>query len=115
MSRIFFGFALADGMFIGNCDIRREVLSVDEVREVVAAGVEPCLNPSHQSTISAMRSRFAIDVKIPEAPPRVSLSLGDSIIVMGVRGLPRMTDRHEYTEEEIAAATFVFSRYTVIS
>jgi hypothetical protein len=33
---------------------------------------------------------------------------------MGVRGLPRLEGRHEYTEEEIAAATFSFSEYTVV-
>jgi hypothetical protein len=27
--------------------------------------------------------------------------------------LPRLTDRHEYTDEEIAQATFIFSMYTV--
>jgi hypothetical protein len=60
-----------------------------------------------------MRSKFGIDVAIPAAPPRVSLSSGDSVIVMGVRGLPRLTDRHEYTNEEVAKANFVFSEYTV--
>ncbi|MBU3924918.1 hypothetical protein KJ854_03200 [Patescibacteria group bacterium] len=35
------------------------------------------------------------------------------MIVMSVRGLPRLTDRHEYTEEEVAKATFAFSVYNV--
>jgi hypothetical protein len=26
-----------------------------------------------------------------------------------VRGLPRLEDRHEYTEEEVAGATFTFT------
>lgn len=42
-----------------------------------------------------------------------SMFQGDCEIVMGVRGLPRLTDRHEYTDEEIAEATFSFSIYTV--
>ena len=50
---------------------------------------------------------------IPEAPSRVSLGSGDSVIVMGVRGLSRLTDRHEYTEEEIAKASFLFAEYRV--
>jgi hypothetical protein len=111
----YFGFALADSMFSGACTIERRVLSVEEVRDMVKAGaLVPCLNPSHQATIDAMRSRFGIDVEIPEIPPRVSLASGDSVIVMGVRGLPRLTDRHEYTEEEIASATFNFSQYIVL-
>lgn len=108
----FFGFALADSMFSGDCTIRRRALSVDEVK-AMAKEFTPCLNPSHKATIDAMRTRFGINVEIPEQPPRVSVGSGDSMIVMGVRGLPRLTDRHEYTEEEIAAATFSFSEYTV--
>lgn len=112
--KVFFGFALADSMFSGECTIARKVLSVEEVKDLVKAGVKPCLNPSHETTISAMRKRFEIDVEIPDQPPRVSLQQGDSIIVMGVRGLPRLTDRHEYTDGEISAATFGFAMYTVL-
>lgn len=111
--KTYFGFALADSMFVGDCQITRCTLSVEEVKAMVAQGVESCCNPSHKATIGAMRSRFGIDVSIPETPPRVVLGSGDSIIVMGVRGLPRLTNRHEYTDEEIAQATFTFSAYTV--
>lgn len=111
----FFGFALADSMFTGDCVIKRRALTADEVRALAEAGeLTPCLNPSHAATIAAMRQRFGIEVSIPETPPRVSVGTGDSVVVMGVRGLPRLTDRHEYTEEEIAAATFSFSEYTVV-
>ncbi len=113
--KTYFGFVLADSMFIGDCTINRRSLSVEEVKALVAQGVESCCNPSHSATINAMRSRFGIDVSIPETPPRVALGSGDSVIVMGVRGLPRLTDRHEYTEDEIAQATFNFAMYTIAS
>jgi len=100
-------------MFAGDVTIRRREISIDEVKSLVAQGVEPCLNPSHAATIAAMESRFGISLPIPEAPPRVAVGHGDSVVVMGVRGLPRLTDRHEYTGEEIAGATFTFSTYTV--
>jgi hypothetical protein len=110
----YFGFALADSMFSGACTIQRRTIDVEEVRMLAEnGGLTPCLNPSHAATIDAMRSRFGIEVEIPETPPRVCVGSGDSVIVMGVRGLPRLTDRHEYTEEEIASATFNFSCYTV--
>jgi hypothetical protein len=111
--KTYFGFALADSMFNGDCIISRRSISVEEVKERVGQGVESCCNPSHKATIDAMSSRFGIEVAIPEAPPRVSLGSGDSVIVMGVRGLPRLTDRHEYTEEEIAKASFLFAEYRV--
>lgn len=111
----YFGFALADSMFSGTCTIERRELSIDEVRAILAEGkVTPCLNPSHKATIDAMQARFGIAVEIPETPPRVSVGSGDSVIVMGVRGLPRLTDRHEYSEEEIASASFNFSEYSVL-
>lgn len=109
----FFGFALADSMFSSDCTILRRVLSVEQVKAKIAAGVVSCCNPSHQATIDAMRTRFDVNVEIPQTPPRVSLNSRDSVIVMGVRGLPRLTDRHEYTNEEVEKATFVFSEYTV--
>ena len=111
----FFGFALADSMFDGNCTIARKVVSPDDVRGMAEDGrLTPCINPSHEATINAMRQRYGIDVQIPETPPKVTLGVGDSILVMGVRGLPRLTDAHEYTEEQIAAATFSFTEYTVL-
>jgi hypothetical protein len=109
----YFGFALADSMFAGNCTIVRTALTAEEVK-AMAGEFTPCLNPSHKATIDAMHSRFDIDVEIPAQPPRVSVGVGDSVVVMGVRGLPRLTDRHEYTEEEIASATFSFSEYKVV-
>lgn len=111
--KVYFGFALADSMFVGDCTITRHTVSVEEIKALVAQGVESCCNPSHSATIDAMCSRFGIDVLIPEIPPRVVLGSGDRVIVMGVRGLSRLTDRHEYTEDEIASATFIFATYTV--
>jgi hypothetical protein len=112
-SKTYFGFALADSMFSGDCIIERHVLTAAEVATEIANGVVSCCNPSHEATIHAMRERFGLAVQIPATPPRVELRPGDAIIVMGVRGLPRLTDRHEYTMDEIAQATFVFTEYRV--
>lgn len=113
-SKTFFGFAIADSMFSGDVTIARKSLTAEQAKEIIAAGVEPCLNPSHQATISAMNVRFDIHVEIPTVAPQVKLTAGDSLLVMGVRGLPRLdATRHEYTADEIASASFVFSLYTV--
>jgi len=111
--KVFFGFALADSMFNFDCDISRRSLKIEEVLSFISSGVIPCFNPSHEATVFAMNSRFGINLPIPEVPPRVSLNSGDSVIVMGVRGLPRLTDRRHYNYEEIQNATFVFTIYTV--
>ena len=113
--KVYFGFALADSMLPEGRIEKRSMTSFD--RDFYFSGkggeVVPCLNPSHAATIAAMKERYGIDVLIPETPPQVKLKKGDSLIVMGVRGLPRMVDRHEYTTEEIAGAEFNFSLYRV--
>jgi hypothetical protein len=111
ISRVYFGFALADSMFTDGVIVRQS-LTVEQVSALIQTGVVSCCNPSHVATITAMRNRFGLDVAIPEQPPRVAVADGDSVIVMGVRGLPRLTDRHEYTEDEVVKATFVFSLYS---
>ena len=114
MSKTYFGFALADSMFGTNdISISRVRLDIEEVKKEIEVGVEPYLNPSHAATITAIRSLFGINLPIPQTPPRIELSSGDSLIVMGVRGLPRLTNRHEYTNDEIKQAEFIFSKYTV--
>lgn len=118
MKKMFFGFALAAGMFDGDGNIAFKQLAPEQAVQAIESAkadgsLAICLNPSHQATIQAMESRYGIEVPIPETAPLVKLAAGDSLIVMGVRGLPRLdATRHEYTEEEIAKAAFQFSVFT---
>lgn len=118
MAKTYFGFAVADGMFPSSCTVSRRPATVDEAKELIeaakAAGeLVVTANASHEATVVAMKERFGIDVPIPETPPRVTLTQGDVVVVMSVRGLPRLTDNRHYTEEEVAQATFVFGVWTV--
>lgn len=113
----YFGFALAAGMFDGNGSVVFCQASVEEAQAIVTKAtmdgtLQSCLNPSHEPTIEAMRSRYGFDVPVPEKAPFANLQAGDSLVVMSVRGLPRLEGRHEYTKEEIASATFTFSVWT---
>lgn len=113
---VYCGFAVADAMFSGfYCLIERRELPLEAVKAVVADGVTPCINPAHAATIGAIQQRFGISVPIPETPPHVTLQQGDQLIVMSVRGLPRLTDRHEYTAEEIGRAQFAFHGYRLLA
>lgn len=123
MAKLYFGFALADSMFAEDCEIVRKSLGGDaslvnkllqNPAEVDCDEVAICLNPSHQATIVAMNTRYGIHVAIPDVAPKVELRSGDSLIVMGVRGLPRLdATRHEYTQAEVDSADFSFTIYTV--
>lgn len=99
----YFGFAIADSMFPETCKVTRTTLRVDEV-----INAKMCLNPSH-----AAIARFNLPITIPKSPPRVILFKGDVVIVMSVRGLPRLENRHEYTQQEIDNAIFVFGEWKV--
>lgn len=108
----YFGFAVADGMFPTSCEVRRVPVKPEFVNQMLVGAIS-CLNPSHRSTIEAAQIRFGLEIQVPEKAPQVSLRTGDSLIVMSVRGLPRMEGRHEYTDAEIAGAEFTFGMWTV--
>ena len=111
---IYFGFALASSMFSGDVTISRKVISPEMAKNIIEAGIISCINGSHKATIDTLEPRFGISgIEVPEKPPVVSLQNGDSVLVLGVRGLPRLEDRHHYTDDEVAKATFEFVLYTV--
>ncbi len=114
MTKTYFGFAIADGMFPASCNVSRRPMTVEEVRDLLQQDYVSCCNPSHVETIAAARVRYGLDIAVPEKAPHVALTPGDSIAVMSVRGLPRLNEvRHEYTKEEIEKATFAFGLWTV--
>ncbi len=112
-SKIYFSFSISDNMFEGDGSIERRMLTPEEAKELITPDVESIINPSHKSTIDIMRDRYGIDLPVPKFPPQVRLKPGDRIIVMGVRNLPRLFRRHQYTDEEMANAEFSFALYSV--
>lgn len=112
--KTYFGFGIADNMFPANYEgnIARKPLSPDEAKALIE-GAAICLNPSHAATIEVMNTRFGIHCDIPVKAPIVSLSVGDTLVVMGVSGLPRLEGRHEYTDDEVKSAKFRFAAYTL--
>jgi len=112
MKKVYFGFAISDSMFENIGRIIRLSIASEWAKQFAREGAISCFNPSHKTTIDVMKEKFGINIEIPKTSPRVVLERGDEIVVMGIRGLPRLTDRHEYTKEEIAQATFTFSLYS---
>jgi hypothetical protein len=112
----YFGFGISDNMFPVQYDgnIERKQLTPYEAKPIIEANdTRICLNPSHAATIAVMENCFGIHCEIPAKAPLVSLSVGDTLIVMGVSGLPRLEGRHEYTQDEIDNASFRFASYTL--
>ena len=122
MAKLYFGFGISDAMFVNDISLTRKAIDdpgmvnhlLNNPNHVWCEEMVPCLNPSHKATIDAMVAKFGIEgVVIPEIAPRVTLEPGDKLIVMSPRGLPRLQDRHEYTDDEVAKATFSFAIYSV--
>ena len=112
----YFSFAIADSMLPATCMVAKNTMKPDSsyFKAFFEAEVVSAVNPSHKATLDAAKARYGIDIPIPEKAPQVTLGLRDELLVMSVRGLPRLdATRHEYTEAEIASATFVFSHYIV--
>lgn len=109
----YFGFAIADSMLPSGFLISKRSVPIDELKERIDSFTS-CVNPSHQATIDAIRERYDLNIPVPESAPTISLSLGDSLAVMSVRGLPRGEHR-EWTREEIERATFECSEYQVVA
>ena len=114
MTTTYFGFAIADSMLPEEAVVCKRKLSIEEAKKLIQGSV-PCINFSHTATIKALVERFGIQVHVPKRPPIVNLQFGDVLIVMSVRGLPRLTDRHHYTSEEIEGASFIFSKYEIFA
>lgn len=112
MNKTYFGFGIAPSMFPDG-GFRKETLSVEQAKAVIAGGVVSCLNPSHKASIGVMQSRFGISVEIPPKAPSIALQAGDRLVVMGIGGLPRLEGRHEYTADEVNGAKFSFAMFTV--
>lgn len=111
----YFGFAVADSMFPAEAVAARNPLTVEEVKNLLDAGYESCCNPQHRSSLDAAKARYGLDIAVPEKAPLVALRPGDHMVVMSVRGLPRLEEnRHEYTEAEIARAAFIFGLWQVL-
>lgn len=121
--KIYVGLAIADSMFPEQCQVERRPCPPPLLLKLLSPPEEGddsilvnCCNPSHVSTLQALKARYDVDLiaTIPPTPPRVSAQIGDLVLVLSVRGLPRLTDRHEYTEAEVSSATFSFGMWNVL-
>ena len=114
MEKLFIAFAIADSMFTGNQNCTRREIPAKLAKHMIENyDITSGCNPTHKATLDALQERFDITVPVPETAPTLKLADGDMLLVMSVRGLPRLGgDRHEYTPEEIASASFTFALWT---
>lgn len=116
MSTTYFGFAFS-GQMLGEgyhtAAVRWQRVPLPVAREILAAGVVSCANPTHRATVEEASRRLGVAVPVCEGPaPKVRLLEGDRLLVLQVGGLlPRET--REFTAEELGAAELSFQLWTV--
>ena len=105
---------MSDSMFGNGANLTKTSVTAEETKTLLEGNqVVSAVNAGHLPTLEAARSRYGLVFEVPEKAPNVSLVAGDNLLIMSVRGLPRLQDRHEYTTEEIQSASFVFSLWSV--
>jgi hypothetical protein len=115
MPTTYVGLAIADGMFQESATAVRQPLTPDKAKELIETGGQSCCNPSHKSTLDALKAKFGITVPIPDKAPFVKLSVGDKVVVLSARFPRRLAEGETWTAEEIAAAEFKFGLWEVIA
>lgn len=113
MARTFFSMEVPYFSFEGHITLSRKELPRGKAIEILSNDETiVSLDPSQRAIVKIMNNYLNTHIEIPENPVEVFLERGDSVLIMQVRGLPQLTDRHEYTQEEIDDADFVFSLWT---
>lgn len=113
---VFISLALSDTMFPDACSASKRSLEPEEIRFMLEGSgnysVVSALNPSHATTIDAIRRRFDLELPIPERAPKVQLEAGDFLVVVQAQ-LPRLAEGQVHSQETIDTAVFKFSLWTV--
>lgn len=93
------------------------LLSVKTINEKNAAdflrqeGLANVANPTHGNSLQAISQKLGVDVRAAQGG-RVTLQSGDEVLVAEIGGIPRET--REFSDSEIAAATFRFRLVRVV-
>ncbi len=111
MAKTFYCFVFTGSMLDGDCAARRKGLTPEQAIEIIKEGVVAGYNPNHVATMVAMKQRYGIEVPPPPMAPKIKLQVGDRVLTMEIENLPRET--REYTQEEVAKATYRFALYTI--
>lgn len=110
--------ALSDTMFPDSqrsIMAKRTSLTPEKVKEwldIWGDEVQSALNPSHASTIEAIKRRFGIKLPVSSTAPKIVLEEGDYLLVLQAQFNRRLAEGERYTQEEVNAAEFKFHLWT---
>jgi hypothetical protein len=110
----YISLAVSATMFPEQCTIETKSLTPDDISVILAndGNVVSALNPSHATTIDAIRRRYGIDLPIPERAPKVALQPGDSLVILQAQ-LPRLAEGEKHSDETVNSAKISFLCWNV--
>lgn len=108
---LYFNTAFAASM-VPDGIVEFRTVSVEEASEMLQGEFANVANPTHAPTLSALSRKLGVNLTQAQGG-RVLLSEDDACLVAQISGLPRET--REFTDEEVAAATFSFRLVTLVS
>ena len=112
--RVFFSIGLKNSMFGTHSDsLSASGISWPEVEKYVNDGLVYYLDESDRPAVDALNSKYGTSIEIPKTRPDVCVEGGDTIIVAEACGLPKLSKRRKYTDDEIDAVSFLFRKYMV--
>lgn len=103
----YIGWNIADSMFEGNCILERIELNANELKGLVNRDTVPVFNKGHEATLKVFNERFNFSFVAPVFPPKIKLAVGDSLICITLRGLPRKIKNYQWSEQEVREARMI--------
>lgn len=92
---------------------RRQEISPDEVKEMLASEYTSCCHPEHAFVLRLVKQRFGIEIKIPTPPMKHCLRKGDKVIIVLLYNLARVPPTQGYTTEQMRKARITFLFYNI--
>ena len=110
MRKDFFNTTLGLSMLTDGDVSVRTVSDQEAVEFLGQPDISNVANPQHGNSLQAITQKLGVDVRDAKGG-RVLLASGDRCLVAEISGIPRET--REFSDEEIAAATFKFRIVTM--
>jgi hypothetical protein len=100
-------------MFPTGGTIRTSPLTTEQIRDRMAkVPVVSALNPSHATTVDAIRRRYDLALPVPDKAAKVQLVPGDELFIIQA-SLPRLAEGQVHSDETVASAPISFLRWRV--
>ena len=88
MNKLYVGLNITDNMFPANCKLTRQTLTQDEVKtKLKGNGYQSCCPSQQKPLMQAVQKKTGLEIDTPANPSTPSLSEGDSILCLNIRGL----------------------------